>query len=807
MVQTLKVNSEWKQKGGERKLYKLFTKYFIVKEFRLYIVGFLLGRAIILFNISPFAIAFLAAVWVMQPKRIFILTFFMMLGAWTQSTEQMVYIALSIGVFMLFTYFLKERDDSKMLIVIVFLAMALTRLALFSIAGELNVMQGASLLIEGMLGGVLLLIFMQSMPLIAQRKYKAHLKSEELVCLVILIVSVLTGLIGWEVYGAALEHVFSRYIVLLLAFVGGAAIGSTVGVVAGIILSLAYVANISQISLLAFAGLLGGLLKDGNKHGVSLGLFIGTLLIGMYGGAISLSTTMLESGVAILLFYLTPKSLLVVLSKYIPGTMEYSHEERKYLQKVRDITAQRVSQFSSVFEALSKSFIQSTEKQSEQEGIGETDYYLSLVTEKTCQQCFMKKKCWQQNFDDTYELMKTMKEELIADERIAPITEKRFEKHCVKSAKVTHVMKSEVSMLQVNKNLKQQVNESKKIVAEQLKGVSDVMDNFADEIVKEREYHEQQEIGIVRALKQMDIHVEGMDIYQLEKGNIDIEMTINFREYRGEAEKLIAPVLADVLEENIIVKEERISPYPKGTSFLSFGSAKQFNVSTGVATAAKGGGLISGDCYTTIELGEGRYVLAISDGMGNGVRAREESSETLKLLEQILHTGISEQVAIKSINSILALRTTDEVFATLDLAIINLHNAIVRFLKIGSSPSFIKRGNEIIQIESSNLPIGIIEHVELDAVNERLRSGDVLIMMSDGLYEGVKQIKNNDVWIRRKIAALQTNDPQAIADVLLEEVIREEQGRIHDDITVVVSKVERHIPKWSTIPVTFDEAR
>ena len=34
------------------------------------------------------------------------------------------------------------------------------------------------------------------------------------------------------------------------------------------------------MSLLAFSGLLGGLLKEGKKVGVSIGLYIATLLIG-----------------------------------------------------------------------------------------------------------------------------------------------------------------------------------------------------------------------------------------------------------------------------------------------------------------------------------------------------------------------------------------------------------------------------------------------------------------------------------------------------------------------------------------------
>lgn len=81
--------------------------------------------------------------------------------------------------------------------------------------------------------------------------------------------------------------------------------------------------------------------------------------------------------------------------------------------------------------------------------------------------------------------------------------------------------------------------------------------------------------------------------------------------------------------------------------------------------------------------------------MGNGERAHEESMETLRLLKQILQSGIQESVAIQSINSILSLRTNDEIFSTLDLAVIDLHKATSKFIKVGSTPSFIKRGGQI----------------------------------------------------------------------------------------------------------------
>src|SRR5699024_3531288 len=141
------------------------------------------------------------------------------------------------------------------------------------------------------------------------------------------------------------------------------------------------------------------------------------------------------------------------------------------------------------------------------------------------------------------------------------------------------------------------------------------------------------------------------------------------------------------------------------------------------------------------------------------------------------------------------------------LVIINLHNAFARFIKIGSSPSFIKRNNEVMQIQSNNLPIGIIEQVDMDIVNKELEHDDIIVMMSDGVYEGPKNIKNHEYWIKRKISNMKTTDPQEIADLLLEEVVRNEYGTIDDDMTVVVAKVKRHIPQWTTIPIYEDEAQ
>ncbi|MGN8648241.1 stage II sporulation protein E [Gracilibacillus sp. HCP3S3_G5_1] len=786
--------SNLRQKIGQQ-----WTSLMFEKGLLICIIGFLLGRAVILSTLSPFVIAFVAAVWFLRRDKVLPLITFSLIGAFTYSLTHSFYIFLSVSILIVLSFFIyQSKSIERFLPFFVFFAASIPRISIYAMTTKLTYLEWIIAFVEGILAAVLLLIFMQSIPLLSPKRYKPLLKNEEIVCFIILLASVLTGVIGVQIYEAQMEQVFARYLVLVLALVGGAAIGSTVGVVAGLILSLANIANMFQMSLLAFSGLLGGLLKEGRKLAVSLGLLISTLLISLYGDSFEyLTTALLESALAILLFVLTPSKLIKQIAKYIPGTVEHTREQEQYLQKVRNVTAHRVERFSNVFKALSRSF--QTESSQWQEQDLEVDYYLSNVTEKTCQTCFKKETCWVQQFDKTYDLMRDVKDQLETDNQLNNITNRQFENHCIKSRKVIDTMQQELSFFQANKQLKKQVLESRRFVADQLNGVSEVMENFANEILKEKENHEQQEVEIVAALKHVGIELEKLDIYSLEKGNIDIEMVIAFQQYHGEAAKIIAPILSDILDETIIVVTEDLSPLAKGHSFFTFSSARKYVIHTGVAHAAKGGGLISGDCYKSMELGAGKYALAISDGMGNGDRAHQESTETLRLLQQILESGLHEQVAIKSINSILALRTNEEIYATLDLAMIDLHQAVVQFLKVGSTPSFIMRSDSVEKIEASNLPIGIIQEVEVDVVSTQLKPGDFLIMMSDGIFEGPKDIENVDLWLKRKLLEMETKEPQAIADLLLEEVIRTQSGEIEDDMTVLVAQITENQPQWAPI--------
>ncbi|MCM2535569.1 stage II sporulation protein E [Neobacillus pocheonensis] len=789
-----------------KKLLLKIESFFIKKGYLLLLVGFLLGRALILSKLTPFSLPFFASVYLIRKDHAPLALVGLILGAVTLSFPNAAFTFAVTLIFLVVFRISKKWLKNELRSIPLFVGIILGA----GLLAESFIMQKQLTLYDAMMAGVqaslafiLTLIFLQSIPLLTMNKRRQLLKTEEIVCLIIMLASIMTGTIGWKVYDLSVEHIMSRYLVLVFSFVAGATIGSTVGVVTGLIFSLASVSSFYNMSLLAFSGVLGGLLKEGRKIGVSIGLFISTLLIGMYGeGGGSLSLSILETIAAIFLFLLTPQAFTSRLAKYIPGTAEYTAEQQKYMRKMRDVTAQRVAQFSNVFHALSKSFSQMDVLPTEEDGDRELDYFMSNITEKTCQTCFKKEQCWAKNFNTTYAYMEEIIHEM--DQKDGAVSSKlsrEWEKHCTRHKRVFDAIQTELTFHQANQKLKKQVKESRKLVADQLQGVSEVMDNFAKEIQRERENHHKQEEQIMEALQEFGIHIEQVEIYSLEQGNVDIEMGVPTFNGHGECEKLIAPCLSDILGETIVVNKEEFAAYPNGFYQVSFRSTKAFTVETGVAHAAKDGGFVSGDSYSTIELGLGKYAIAISDGMGNGERAHYESKETLQLLQKILQSGIEERVAIKSINSILSLRTTDEIFSTLDLAMIDLQNASAKFLKIGSTPSFIKRGSKVIKIQASNLPIGILQEFEVDVVSEQLKAGDLLIMMSDGVFEGPKHVENYDLWMKRKIQELQTDDPQEISDLIMEDVIRSRGGLIDDDMTVTVAKIKHNTPKWASIPV------
>ena len=434
-------SSKWDFESVSKKFQLMLESFFIKKGYLLLLVGFLLGRALILAKLTPFSLPFFASVYLIKKDRAPLALIGLVVGAATISLANAAFTFAVTIIFLTIFRICKKwlKNEVKAIPFFVGIILGVTKLAeVFILSRELTLYDLMMIGVQVSLSFILTLIFLQSIPLLTFNKRRQLLKTEEIVCLIIMLASIMTGTIGWKFYDLSVEHIMSRYLVLVFSFIAGATVGSTVGVVTGLIFSLANVSSFYHMSLLAFSGVLGGLLKEGKKIGVSIGLIIATLLIGMYGeGGGNLLQTVMESGAAIFLFLLTPQAITTRLAKYIPGTPEHTAEQQKYMRKMRDVTAKRVSQFSNVFHALSQSFSQMEVLPSEEANDREMDYFMSNVTEKTCQTCFKKEQCWAKNFNTTYAYMEEIIHEMDQnDGNVSMKLTREWEKHCTRSKRV-----------------------------------------------------------------------------------------------------------------------------------------------------------------------------------------------------------------------------------------------------------------------------------------------------------------------------------------------------------------------------------
>lgn len=764
-------------------------------------VGLLLGRAVILETLTPFAAAYFAVILFTRRSAAVPAALALTAGSLLAVHPPTPWIVMQLAVLYLLVRGLEayERSELAYAPLLVFMTAFLTGLFEAVIGDRLGWYELTMAAVEGALAFMLTLVFLQALPVLTLAKKSAGLKNEEVICLVILLAAVMTGTVGWSAWGLSVEHVLSRYLLLLFALAGGAPLGASVGVTGGLVLSLADYGAVAQLGLLAFAGLLAGLLREGGRLASAFGLLLGTAILAVFSpGGIDAVQSTWESGAAAVLLLLTPRSLLRTVARYVPGTSEHLRTQHEYARRVRDATAQRVAQFSEVFRQLAKSFGQQLAESDAAAGPDkQAEHFMNAVAERACSTCYRKDMCWDGKFYQTYKVMTEMMSAIENDRKPgARDIPKEWSAACVRPHQVLAVMHKQYELFRYDLHWQKQIQESRRFVADQLSGVSQIMDDLAREIRREGQALHLQEQQIREAIEGLGLSIQGVDIVSLEEGSVEIEITHTFQRGFDECRKIVAPLLTDILGETIAVKSERHPP-GGGAVEVVLGSAKAYEVETGVAGAAKGGGALSGDSFSMLELKTGKYAVAVSDGMGGGERARLESSAALTILEQLLQSGMDEKLAIKSVNSVLVLRSQDEVFATVDVALIDMYTARTTFVKIGSTPSFIKRGGEVITVSANNLPVGILRDIDVDLIRVQLQPGDTLIMMTDGVFDAPGHAVNKELWMKRVIQDIRAEEPQALADELLETVQRCHGGDIQDDMTIVVTKVDKYQPEWA----------
>ncbi|MGE5542096.1 MAG: SpoIIE family protein phosphatase, partial [Bacillota bacterium] len=215
---------------------------------------------------------------------------------------------------------------------------------------------------------------------------------------------------------------------------------------------------------------------------------------------------------------------------------------------------------------------------------------------------------------------------------------------------------------------------------------------------------------------------------------------------------------------------------------------RTLSYSVGIAQANKDGVEISGDSARVRDLKDNRLLVALSDGMGAGASAAEESKAAVHLIETLMDAGFDREAAVGTVNSVLVARGTGEAFATLDMMHVDLAACDAEFVKIGACPSFIKRDNEVVVIRAQSLPAGILSEIPVETVHRRLMPGDTVVLVTDGVLEARKDPSRKEPWIASFLARSRWMPAQELAEKVLERAqgARGPGEDIKDDMTVIV---------------------
>lgn len=203
----------------------------------------------------------------------------------------------------------------------------------------------------------------------------------------------------------------------------------------------------------------------------------------------------------------------------------------------------------------------------------------------------------------------------------------------------------------------------------------------------------------------------------------------------------------------------------------------------GKADAAAEGGMVCGDTAWTGLLADGRYLAALSDGMGHGQRAALSSRQTVELMRLCLDAGYTRAQTLTAVNGMMLLGGGGERFATADVLTIDLWKGKAALDKLGAAASWLMSRGELTRLTGDSLPLGILEDVAEEGTAFKLAAGDAVVLMTDGVEDAFSGVQAMETAVR---TALTNSSPQRAAESLLASALDAGGSERRDDQSALV---------------------
>lgn len=808
MFQNLADNIEIEQKDVKVNNKRDFLKgVFTIPNVIIYIISFLVSMVSLKDGIAPFSMAFFVAACssAIPAGAILITTSLGVLVGFGAGTFLNYF--LTVLVFLLTIVFFKPyiQDDrneisklGKNLIIAV------------TVVQAIKIWMGPILIYDIIISLVTVIltyafykIFVNSIGVIESLGFKSAFSIEEIIGAAVLIAIAAVSVSQYRVFGLSIANILAIFLILLLAWKNGVLVGSTIGISIGLILGIIGAITPLQVLSLAISGMIGGALNKLGRCGVILGFVVGNAI---------LSYISTGSTVEVLLYKEIFVASIIVLCvpKYIEISVEDLINKNKFFSPIPDNrlaesrnTEERLGYLSETVKEIAKSYGVKDEELiiDEIESINKSkEMFIEDLLNNL--DSFPNNILYEELIDiengiiEKIYMILTEKEE-ISEKDILDIFEDRNEFLDVVSnmaikddvGQVVRIINRTYRINEMNFQWKRRFQENKKSISKQLNGVSKAISEIASDMSKNKDQtYQKKETEIKELLKQKEILVKELKIKQnrSKKYFIDILFEKNIKD--KDKIKCIESILTKVCKEKIVLKKDT-SHLETNLYMQKYISEDKFAVQIGVAQLPKSGNEVSGDSSIQIKLEDNKYLVAISDGMGSGQEAKKGSQIVTKMLKQTLSAGFEKEDSLELINSTVKL-ATEEIYATMDVAVLDLYTGIIEFIKNGACKTYIKNKQSIETVKSNSLPLGILNEVDFTAYDKDMKDGDIFIMCSDGIIESNKE-QTDDKWFIKLIKEINTNNVKKMADIILNEAIDNGYGILKDDMTVVVIKVAK----------------
>ena len=562
-----------------------------------------------------------------------------------------------------------------------------------------------------------------------------------------------------------------------------------------------------------FHGLIAGLLNKLGRIGVIVGFILGNVILAyVTNGNTSEIIIFQEILIASLGLLAIPKNIEINIEDLMGNTKMLPERTERNLEENKD-TIYKLNSISDTIFDMAESYSEAAatildEKELKEQEKNNIDIFLEELQRNIEQ--LEDNMLYDEIYYPTEEIITDifehlLKNDVITEKELIKILEKNnnyivgFENTKSKANedinKIVKAINYSYRVSKINFIWKKKFDESKKNISEQLKGVSEVISKMAEDISKEEDEFAIEKKEIFKLLEQKEIEIKNIEIKKKSSGRYLVDVYTDICNNTDGTEcdiKKINKIINKVLKQDLIIQNQECGlRLERNICKFTYISDDKYYIQIGTAKSTKSGSPVSGDSSLQIKLQDGKYLLALSDGMGSGPEAMKSSKIAIKMLERLLTAGFEKDVSLKLINSTLSANSKDDMYATLDIEILDLYNGNMEFIKNGACPTYIKRGRNVQLLKSVSLPTGILNELDLVVYDYDLQDGDILIMCTDGVIDSNKEYLNKQLWLRYLIEDLETDDAQKIADIIIKEAIDNDFGKQKDDMSVIVAKISK----------------